>query len=356
MGGPGDPPEGTPEGGPGGGEDEYRSVVFDESFVRAARLQEYSAHERMTDHAPAVRRRPPLHRGLSRQALILVLLIAVAFGTAIYMGVRHPYQSSVARRPVEPLRMTVIPLTPQGKVPGKADAEYLYTHSPAAQFRVGAEGIPLPATRRTAHFSESQVVAALTTAKDYIVRSALYPEVIGSQDVRAVRVMLDGAQLDQFDQSFARPTADGRHQPTGWLVRFDQTRAELADRRIRVQGSMEATETDSATLEVTADHTFVYALKPTGSSAKVPASLFTVRREMHFRFDRDDLRLHQAQVVVSYVQAGPLSCAEDSTNHFHPLLAGQTARSGGPAGTDPYATGGATALCGTLAAGAQPKV
>lgn len=98
MGGPGDPPEGTPEGGPGGAEDEYRSVVFDESFVRAARLQEYSAEERMADHAPAVRRRP-LHRGLVRQAMILVLLIAVAFGTAVYMGVRHPYDSAEAPGP-----------------------------------------------------------------------------------------------------------------------------------------------------------------------------------------------------------------------------------------------------------------
>ncbi|WP_405872831.1 MULTISPECIES: hypothetical protein [unclassified Streptomyces] len=357
MGGPGDPPEGTPEGAPGGGgEDEYRSVVFDESFVRAARLQEFSAQERMADHAPAVRRRPPLRRGLSRQALILVLLIAVAFGTAIYMGVRHPYQTPAARQPVEPLRMTVIPLSPQGKVPGAVDAEYLYAHSPAAQFRIGAEGIPLPASRRTAHFSDSQVVAALTTAKDYIVRSSLYPEVITGQEVRPVRVMLDGDQLDQFDQSFEHPTADGRHQPTGWLVRFDQTRAELADRKIRVQGTLQAAETDSATLEVTADHTFVYALKPTGADAKAQVSLFTVRRELHFRFDRDDLRLHQAQLVVSYVQAGPLSCAEDSTNHLHPLLAGQTARAGGPAGTDPYATGGATALCGSLATSAQPRV
>ncbi|WP_328550462.1 SCO2583 family membrane protein [Streptomyces sp. NBC_00366] len=356
MGGPGDPPEGTPEGAPGGGEDEYRSVVFDESFVRAARLQEFSAHERMADHAPAVRRRPPLRRGLSRQALILVLLIAVAFGTAIYMGVRHPYQTPAARQPVEPLRMTVIPLSPQGRVPGAVDPEYLYAHSPAAQFRVGAEGIPLPASRRTAHFSESQVVAALTAAKDYIVRSSLSPDVISSQDVRSVRVLLDGDQLDQFDQSFEHPTADGRHQPTGWMVRFDQTRAQLADPKIRVEGTLQAVETDSATLEVTAEHTFVYALKPTGADAKAQASLFTVRRELHFRFDRDDLRLRQAQLVVSYVQAGPLSCAEDSTNHLHPLLAGQTAKAGGPAGTDPYATGGTTALCGSLATGAQPKM
>ncbi|MDT0391441.1 SCO2583 family membrane protein [Streptomyces dubilierae] len=356
MGGPGDPPEGTPEGAPGGGEDEYRSVVFDESFVRAARLQEFSAQERMADHAPAVRRRPPLRRGLSRQALVLVLLIAIAFGTAIYMGVRHPYQTPAAREPVEPLRMTVIPLVPEGKVPGAADTAYLYAHSPAAQFKTGAEGVPLPASRRTAHFSDSQVVTALSTAKDYVVRSALDPEVITGGEIRAVRVLLDPDQLDQFDQSFARPTADGRHAPTGWLVRFDPSRAELADRRVRVQGTLQAAETDASTLEVTADHTFVYALRPAGAGGEGEVSLFTVRRELQFRFDRDDLRLHQAQLVVSYVQAGPLSCAEDSTHHLRPLLAGQTAKEGGPAGTDPYATGSATALCGSLATSAQPKV
>jgi hypothetical protein len=303
-----------------------------------------------------------MRRGLSRQALVLVLLIAVAFGTAIYMGVRHPYQSPPGSRPpVEPLRMTVIPLAPEDTVPGTRDTDVLYARSPAAQFRIGAEGIPLPAARRTAHFSDSQVTTALSIAKDYIVRSALYPEVLTGDQVRPVRVLLDPDQLDQFDQSFAHPAADGRHAPTGWLVRFDPAQAELADRRIRVQGTLQAAETDSSTLEVTADHTFVYALRAAKAGADAgdkaaEASLFTVRRELHFRFDREDLRLHQAQLVVSYVQAGPLSCADDSTNRLHPLLAGQTAKEGGPAGTDPYATGGATALCGSLATGSQPKV
>lgn len=339
-----------------GGEDEYRSVVFDESFVRAARLQESSARERMADHAPAVRRRPPLRRGLTRQAVLLFVLILVAFGTAIYMGVRHPYGTQVAQQPAEPLRMTFIPLSPQGKVPGAADAESLFAHSPAAQYEIGAEGIPLPAARSTAHFSDSQVVTALTTVKDYLVRSSLYPEVLDSSQVRPARALLDPGQLDQFDQSFDHPAADGRHAPTGWLIRFDPTRAELADPRIRVRGNLSATETDSATLEVTADHTFVYALRPTGAPAGSPVSLFTVRRELTFRFDRDDLRLHQTQLVVSYVQAGPLPCAEDATDHLRPLLAGETARAGGPAGTNPFATDSATALCGTLSAAAEPKV
>ncbi|MEU6320789.1 hypothetical protein [Streptomyces sp. NPDC047009] len=355
MGGPGDPPEGTPEGAPGGGEDEYRSVVFDESFVRAARLQEYSARERMADHAPAVRRRPALHRGLSRQALLLVLLIAVAFGTAVYMGVRHPYPAPRVQA-AEPLHMTVIPLAPQSAVPGSPDAERLFAHSPAAQFRVGAEGITLPAARRTAHFSESQVVAALTTAKDYLVESSLDPAVLTGGAVRSVRVLLDPQQLDQFDQSFVHPATDGRHAATGWLIRFDPTHAQLAGRNIRVQGTMQAAEINSDTIEVSADHTLVYALKPTGGDAKARASLFTVRREMTFRFDRDDLRMHQAVLVVSYVQAGPLACAQDAADHLQPLLAGQTAKGGGPPGTNPYATGSATALCGTLATSAQPKV
>jgi hypothetical protein len=357
MGGPSDPPEGTPEGAPGGGEDEYRSVVFDESFVRAARLQEYSAEQRITDHAPAVRRRPPRSRGgLSRQALILILLIAVAFGTAVYMGLRHPYRNPAADDPAEPLRMTVVPLAPRGEVPGTADVEQLYAHSPAAQFRSGAEGVPLPASRRTAHFSDGQVVSALFTAKDYIVRSALDPGVLTGGETRPVRALLDSGQLDQFDRSFDRPTADGRHAPTGWLVRFDPARVRLADREIRVQGTMRAAETDSSTLEVTTDHTFVYALRPAGADRDAEASLFTVRRELHFRFDRDDLRLHQAELVATHVQAGPLSCAEDSAARLRPLLAGQTAKETAPAGTDPYATGSTPVLCGTLAPGAQPKL
>ncbi|MEU3827126.1 hypothetical protein GT045_05290 [Streptomyces sp. SID486] len=356
MGGPGDPPEGTPEGGPGGAEDEYRSVVFDESFVRAARLQEFSAQERMADHAPAVRRRPHLHRGLTRQALILVVLIAVAFGTALYMGVRHPYSTPQGRRSAEPLRMTVIPLAPQGRVPGAADTDSLYRHSPAASYAVGAKGIPLPASRSTAHFSDSQVVAALTIVKDYLVRSSLYPEVLAGREASAARALVDSEQLAQFDQSFDHPAADGRHAPTGWVVRIDPARARLADDGIRVSGSLRAVETDPATLEVTADHVFVYALRPAGAAAGAPASLFTVRRELAFRFDGDDLRTRQLRLVTSSVQAGPLACAEDSSAYFRPLLAGRTAMPGGPAGSDPYDQDGTTALCGTLSAKAQPTV
>ncbi|MFF4229969.1 hypothetical protein [Streptomyces sp. NPDC001820] len=357
MAGRGDPPEGTPEGLPGGGEDEYRSVVFDESFVRAARLQEFSAQERMGEHARAVRSLPAWgRRSGSKQILMLVLLVAMAFGTAIYLGIRHPYQAPAAK-PAEPLRITVIPLAPDGPVPGGTPAD-LYEHSPAAQFRVGASGITLPAAQRTKNFSESQVMTALTTAKDYLVQSSLNPDVLTGGEVRSVRVLLDPDQLEQFDRSMAAPAADGRHAAPGWLVRYDSAKVSLADPEVRVQGTLRVAEAGPDALEVTSDHTFAYALRPVGVSGPraSEASLFTVRRELHFRFDRDDLHQHRAELLASYVQAGPQGCSEDASGTLRPLLAGQRATAGGPAGTDPYATGQATAaLCGSLAPGAQPS-
>lgn len=358
MGGPGDPPEGAPEGAPGNGEDEYRSVVFDESFVRAARLQEFSAEERLTDHAPAVRSLPPLRRRLSRQAIVLLLLIAMAFGAAVWLGLRQPYDRPAPVRDVEAqgLRSAVVPLAPADTVPGARDARALYAASPAARFRVGAAGITLPPARPTSHFSEAQVMGALETVKDYLVRSALSPEVLTGGQTRAVRVLLPADQHEQFDAGLARPSADGRHAVTGWLVRFDPAEVALADPGIRVQGSLKVTETSGGFLEVLADHTYAYALRPADAGADARVSLFTVRRELRFRFDGEDVRLHQGQLTSAYVQAGPLSCARDAADVFHPLLAGQRAERGGPDGTDPYTSARATRLCGTLSAAAQPEL
>ncbi|RBL84414.1 hypothetical protein DDE05_24000, partial [Streptomyces cavourensis] len=118
MTGRSEPPNGPPEN-PEGGEDEYGSLVFDESFIRSARMQEFSAQERMGEPARAVRTLPepvaPAGHG-SRAAIVLVVLIALAFATAVYIGFRNPYPQPVTRR-AEPLRTTVVPLAPRGARP-----------------------------------------------------------------------------------------------------------------------------------------------------------------------------------------------------------------------------------------------
>ncbi|MCX5147767.1 hypothetical protein OHB36_13470 [Streptomyces sp. NBC_00320] len=365
---PGDPPDGTPEGIGGGDEefrsDEYRSVVFDEDFVRAARLQEFSAQERMGEHARAVRSRSIWSGGGSsrsrtstpgrgaRQGMVLVLLIAVAFAAAVYMGLSNPAVPPSTRR-TDPLSSTVVPLAPSTAVPGGRPVD-LYAKSPAAEYRVGAAGITLPAVRRTHHFTEGQVVTALSIAKDYLVQSSLDPDVLAGAATRPVRVLLDPDQLAQFDRSMTSPSGDGRHASTGWLVRFDPATAALADTRVRVSGTLAFEEVSADVLEVTTDHAFVYAVRPaTGSPAAADgASLFTVRRELRLRFDREDLAARRAELVSAYVMAGPQDCSTDPAEGFRPVLAGAGPTTVGPAASDPYASGTprrTAGLCGVLA-------
>ncbi|MFD6112286.1 hypothetical protein ACFWG0_19525 [Streptomyces yangpuensis] len=373
---PGDPPNGTPDG-TGGGDDEfrpdefrsddYRSVVFDEDFVRAARLQEYSAQERMGEHARAVRSRSIWSSGSApgtstpgrgaRQGMLLVLLIATAFAVAVYLGLRNPYVPPPGG-PAQALTSTVVPLAPAAAVPGGLPPE-LFAKSPAADYRVGAAGITLPAVRRTHHFTDVQVVTALSIAKDYLVQSSLDPDVLAGSATRPVRVLLDPDQLAQFDRSMTSPSGDGRHAVTGWLVRFDPATAVMADSRVRVSGTLAFEEVAQDVLEVTTDHTFVYAVRPaTGApSAADGASLFTVRRELRMRFDRDDLSARRLELASAYVMAGPQDCSADPAGGFRPLLAGAGPTTVGPAASDPYASGQprrSAGLCGVLAAPATP--
>lgn len=368
--------------------DDFRSMVFDESFVEAAQIQEYSAKERLEDdeHAPVHRRAvPPLgsghggdrsadggswsgddggrtRLGVSKQGIVLMLLITLAFGTAVYMGVRAPYPSPSAP-PTAPMRITLLPLAPRDTVPGGSPAD-LYAHSPAAEFRTGADGVTLPQVRRVGNFSASQVLAGLTTVKDYVVRSSLDPDVLTGGEARSVRLMLDPAQHPQFDRSLERPRTDGRHAATGWMIRFDRSKVALADERVRVEGRLRFEETPGNALEIVADHVFVYALRPATASkepakadGKDGASLFTVRREVRFHIDHADLRDRQLAVEQVAMTAGPLPCSSDPAGNMTPLLAGQEAKDDRAAGTDPYARGKPSAsLCGVLSPGAQPNL
>lgn len=362
MAGRGDPPEGTPEGFPGS-DDEYRSVVFDESFVRAARIQEFSATERMGADARAVRRRRG-RRPVSRQALALVLVIALAFGTAVYLGVRHPYKEP-APFPAAELAITLVPLAPAaGKDLASGPPERLFGLGPAAGYRTGAEGVTLPAARRTRTFSQSQVMQALTTAKEYLVASSVDPGVLLGRETRHVRRLLDPGQFGQFDRSVRDPADDGRHSATGWMVRFDPRRIALAGTEVRVDGSIGVREAPSGALLVVTDHTFVYAVRSaaarSGAAGTAPV-LFTVRRELRMQFDRAGLRDTHVTLLQSAAEAGPQRCSADGAGFFQPVLAGGGEESRDGAGAGAHGADGGTdphdrerpvmAACGVLSTG-----
>jgi hypothetical protein len=187
---------------------------------------------------------------------------------------------------------------------------------------------------RVGDFAESEVRQAFDIAQEYLADSGLDPLAVTGGDLSKVRSLLAPGQLDQFDSSLTRPAADGQHEATGWLVRFDPAaQVRLIGDGVRVQGALDAAETSDGRLQVTADHTFVYAL--TGPEATDgQTSLFTVRRQMTFRFDQQDLQQHHIEIAEADVAAGPLAC-NAPLEGFHPILAGNTAQ-GSLAGADPY--------------------
>ncbi|MGP4111680.1 SCO2583 family membrane protein [Streptomyces sp. 4N509B] len=361
MAGRTDPPEGTPGGAPGAGDEEYRSTVFDESFVRAARLQELSAQERLEDHTEAVRSLPSENdrsaaRTLPRQGIALALIILLAFGAAIYLGGDNPYGTDQATT-VEPPVGIVVPLAPQDEVPGAADTEKLYAASPADDFGIGAGGVTLPDPRPTAHFTSEQVLTALTVAKEYVVASSLTADVLTGATSAPVRQLLAPEQQTQFDRAMAGH--DESSEVTDWLVRFgdDPTSPQvaLADPMPRVEGEFGFLEVHDDILQVSGRHVVAYALRPAGDP-EAPAALFTVEREVRLQFTVEELRDRQVLLRQAETLAGPMDCTARTDTALEPLLAGERA-SHPPADqtTDPYAsTLGAPGFCGTLAPEALP--
>ncbi|MCL2551211.1 MAG: hypothetical protein FWE15_00775 [Actinomycetia bacterium] len=352
MSGPGDPPEGAPEGAPGG-DDEYRSVVFDESFVRAARIQEYSASERLDGTARSVRVRHVLPRSLARQAVALLMLLVLAFGFAIYMGVRHPYRAPAGDSNPQ-LRVTLIPLVPTGTV-AAVPVSAPFAGSAAATYRSGPGAINAPAAERVGDFAESEVYQAYQTAVEYLTASAIDPRAVTGGDVGTVRNLLDPAQLDQFEASVTHPSADGSQEATGWLVRFDPAEhLQLVGGAggVRVKGQLFPPQTSNDMLEISTDHTFVYALRGPGSP-DMPISLFTVRRQLQFRFTHRDLEQDHLQVTAAEVAAGPLSCGNGVESYFRPILAGGQA-TGRINGVNPFDQNPVTAVCAPLGSDGAP--
>ncbi|WP_120696289.1 hypothetical protein [Streptomyces radicis] len=356
MAGRADPPGGSSGGAPGAGDEEYRSTVFDESFIRAARLQEFSARQRLEDHTTAVRTRPPEPGGqggrtVPKQGIALALIILMAFAAAIYLGANNPYDVGRSLVADPPAAMTLA-LAPEGAVPGGDDLASLYAQSPAAGYGAGPGGVDLPDPVATAHFSTEQVLTALTLAKEYVVAGALTPEVLAGTTTVPVRELLGAEQRQHFDE------AVGGHGTlsvaTDWLVRFDPDEAALADPQVRVEGGFSITEVADDILQVHGRHVFVYALRPAGVRA-APAALFTVQRQVRLQFGEEELR--DRYVVVRQVEttAGPMDCAVDRSAVLHPLLAGERADHPASEGADPYVLDAErAALCATFTADDPP--
>ncbi|MFD0330600.1 hypothetical protein ACFQZC_26365 [Streptacidiphilus monticola] len=340
--------------------------MFDESFVRAARIQELSASERLGGGAGSHSTRRRGMRGLPRQALALMLLIALAFAAAVYMGVRHPYPEvpSTATQ----LSIEIVPLQPGpsaspsrkaaagavvpslGDPWGSATAYQTYVPFDTAQWTENPHA--------TTHFTKSQVNDAMRIVWGYLGDSTDNPAVLSGRDTDAVAKWLTAGQRRQFDASISAPARDGRHELTGWMVRFNQAEWVLATTEVRVAPSsahaITFSELEDGSLEVVSDYTSVYALLPARDPQNPQAlTFFSVRRQIHYRLTAADIAENHVELVHSVVQAGPMACEDPGiASYLTPYAAATAAASGASAvpGVDPADhSQPADALCGRLA-------
>ncbi|MFI9784034.1 hypothetical protein ACIHEI_11105 [Kitasatospora sp. NPDC051984] len=314
-----EPPEGTPEGG--SNDDEFRSVVFDESFVKAARIQELSAQERLAGaFGRATRRRGWGWFGsLPRQAVILLLLVAMAFAAAVYFGVSSPHGQAVPPSGAQ-LTSVVTPLSPSATVGAVPDPAHPFAALPTG-YADGQGGFNMPPASSTAHFGGTDVQRALDSVQHYLVVSELTPATLTANETGQVRELLTTGELAQYDDSVNTPRDDQHHAATGWMVRFDPGQVALATDTVKVNGAVQVGELNPGTLEITADHTLVYALRPAGTTSDPSVTLYSVRREVRIDIDRADLDAGRVRVVDSIVQAGPTGCGTVQSDYLQPTLA-----------------------------------
>ncbi|MFJ1756839.1 hypothetical protein [Kitasatospora sp. NPDC088134] len=318
MGDPREPPGGTPEGG--SNDDEFRSVVFDESFVRAARIQELSARERLSGaFGRATRPRGLGWLTLPRQAIALLLLVALAFAAAVYFGVTSPH-GQVAAPSGTQLTVSLTPLAPAGTVSAVADPANPFAGLPAG-YADGPAGLGVPAAHSTAHFTGSEVQHALDTVQQYLVLSELTPATLTANETGRVRTLLTSGELAQYDDSLNAPRDDQHHAATGWMVRFDPGQVALAAGTVKARGTVQVGELDADTLEITTDHTLVYALRPAGTTSDPAVTLYAVRRAVRVELDRADLDTGRLRLVDTAQQAGPTGCGTPQSDYLQPVLA-----------------------------------
>ncbi|MBB0246921.1 hypothetical protein FNQ90_23045, partial [Streptomyces alkaliphilus] len=324
MAGRSEPPEGTPTGF-SGEDEEWRSTVFDESFVRAARIEEFSAQRRLEEETSPVRNRFAPAResrwgtGLPAQGIVLGLIVLTALAVALLLGTNSPYNGTVEHT-ASPWTV-VVPLVPGGEVPG-GTAEELTGEGPVAGLGVGAAGLEVPEARRTEEFGREQVAQALALAKEYAVAAALTPEVLTGATVLPVRGLLRPEQQRQLDRSLA----GGEEGPavTGWLIRFDPSVVGLVDPRVRTGGTFTVREVGAGrALEVSVALVAAYTVRPAEADADDPASLFLVQQRLRMEFTERDLRERRVVLVGSQVAAGPADCAVDPSRELRPLFAGE---------------------------------
>lgn len=335
--------------------------VFDEDFVRSARIREPSARARgmapVGPHPDAPTRAPlsetlsqpaRAHRSPARPSRISPIsgadprhLAAILVAVAVMVGAVY----FVAGRGTlfgggEPASKAA---AAGGSTPATPDSTSApFAGTPAAAYQDGAAGIELPRATASAGFNAAQVASALRAAKALLVATNLEPATLRGEHPDAFLALLDPKETmlqETVRDALAHPT--GTDNVTLWTTRFDPREATLlAGQPVKVHGTMSFAPADDG-LRVHTDYLFVYALRAVRTRSGENAwTRVVVRRTLdvdlvdtsRFVATPGTIRLREHSLDFSNATCGPYD------GFIHPFFG--TGASGGPTPSgspvDPY--------------------
>jgi hypothetical protein len=204
------------------------------------------------------------------------ILLAVALGltvTGIFLVVDRglPWEARQPSNPVGP------PDPSDGADAPDVEAISPFEGTPAADWRVGAKGIGIPAAERVGPYSAKQVDAAYRATKAYLKAAMLDPAVLFGSKLKPVLTTMSAESRERAQRQVKKDRKSDSDDALRWVDfanRFHPGDWQ-ADDEIRVRGRMRA-GVDDGFLEVSYVFTAAYWMKPDGGTAWTPVA---IRRE-----------------------------------------------------------------------------
>lgn len=213
--------------------------------------------------------------------------------------------------------------------------------SPAAAWGDGVAALPLPEARATGWMSKAEVARALERSRDFLVASALDPEVLRGERPTKAFALINPHQTDvqEYLTAAFRTPPSAENDPLTLFSRFAPSKVRLVGDVVKARGRITYREGKRGAVEVTADVTYVYpVVRAADGSDEVARTI--VRREIVMGWDDPAKIITEPGTfsLVSYLSDTANGGCDNHTGYFVPEFAAERAVTDGSHGdeVDPY--------------------
>lgn len=270
-------------------------------------------------------------------AALMLLVVALAPGRLLDL-----FSGSDSTPPAaESGKPTQAPPTDTAQRP---TADEPFRGSPAARWANGADGITVPKAEPVGWMSEGEVDKALARTRDFLVAADLDRGVLRGERPKDAIALINPHQKDVqdlLDTAFRAPSED--NDPLLLFTRFEPSDTRLVGDIVKTRGRLSYEEGERGALNVTADVTFVYPVRPADGGDEILRTI--VRRELVVSWDDPDKVITEPGTfsIVSYKYDVTNGGCGESTGYFTPPFGTEGRADENSEEIDPYDRSGPVA-------------